>query len=503
MTDPRGSQPTILGHPPGIATLFFTEMWERFTYYGMRAILILFMVAAVSDGGLGIDDRTASSIYGLYIAATFVFSLLGGWIGDRVTGAEQAVIGGGVLILVGNALLLPASAQSFFLGLLVIVLGVGLLKPNISVMVAHLYPEGGSRRDAGFSIFFMGINIGAFVGGVVVPLCAARFGWRYGFALPVAGMLIGLVQFMLTRHRLNLPGVALGPDKPRGGWLAVVLIVVALAITVLLAMTGLMKIDPVVLSATASRFIAFVAAGYFIYLIGFARLSGEERKRIYVMVALFVATAMFYAGSEQAGASFNLFAERYTDRNIFGWQMPAGVLQATTALYVILFAPAFAALWIALGRRGRDPLPTVKFAVGLTLLSLAFLVMYVAAHRVMGGIRVLPTWLIFTYLIIEWGDLCISPVGLSSMTQLAPRRFGGQIMGLFYFSLGLGNNLAGQLSQEYDASNLETLPRLFLKISGWGLIGAAGMLVLTPVVRRLMPRAPASAGATGEKCWNS
>jgi proton-dependent oligopeptide transporter, POT family len=459
-------------------------MWERFTYYGMRAILILFLVTAVSDGGLGIDDRTASSIYGLYIAATYVFSLLGGWIGDHLTGAQRAVIGGGVLIVIGNALLVSVTALTFLLGLLVIVLGVGLLKPNISVMVAHLYPEGGSRRDAGFSLFFMGINVGALLGGLLVPLCAARFGWRYGFALPVAGMLIGLTQFILTRHRLGLP---IGPPQPSGRWLPVTVILVVLTTIVLLAANGRLRIDPIAISAAASRLIALVAGGYFVYLIGFAQLTSEERKRIYLMLALFCATALFYAGSEQAGASFNLFAERYTDRRILGWQMPAGVLQATTSLYVILFAPAFAALWVALGRRGRDLLPTIKFAVGLTLLSLAFLVMYAASQRVLGGVKVLPTWLLFTYLLIEWGDLCISPVGLSSMTQLAPRRFGGQVMGLFYFALGLGNNLAGQLSLEYDATDLQTLPRLFLKICGWGFAGAAGMLLLTPILKRLMP----------------
>ena len=484
---PSPSHP-LPNHPRGLATLFFTEMWERFTYYGMRAILILYMVEAVGRGGLGIDDQTASSIYGLYIAATYVFSLLGGWIGDRMTGAERAVIGGGLIITLGNALLLLSGARTFFLGLLVIVLGVGLLKPNISVMVAHLYPEGGSRRDAGFSMFFMGINVGAFLGGLLVPLCAARFGWRFGFALPVIGMAIGLTQFMLTRR--HLAGAGAAPTARRGPrtWIAACLVGAGFVAIVALCYTGRLKVDPIAWSGAASELIAFIAGGYFAYLIFFAGLTGDERKRIYVMLVLFIATALFYAGAEQAGASFNLFAERYMERTFFGWTMPAGVLQATTALYVILFAPAFAALWLALGRRGKDPVVSVKFAAGLVLLSLAFLVMYVASHRVIDGIRVLPTWLLFTYLLIEWGDLCISPVGLSSMTQLAPRRFGGQVMGLFYFSLGLGNILAGRLSLEYDAHDLQTLPRLFMKIFWCGLAGATVLLVLTPLFRRLTPR---------------
>ncbi len=486
--------------PPGRATLFFTEMWERFTYYGMRAILILYMVTAIADGGLGIDDRVASSIYGLYIAATYLFSLIGGWIGDRLTGAVRAVIGGGVVIAFGNALLLSNRPQVFFLGMLVIVLGVGLLKPNISVMVAYLYPEGGPRRDAGFSIFFMGINVGALLGGLLVPIVAARYGWHAGFALPVIGMVLGIVQFVLSRSRLAACSPPPTPTGLRRPWLPIIVGGAALALLVLLILTGNLRLDPVELSSTASAFISLIALGYFIYLVFFAGLSARERKRVYVLIILFFTTSLFYAGSEQAGASFNLFAQRYTDRAVFGWQIPAGVFQATTSLYVILFAPVFAALWIALGKRGKDPLPTLKFAVGFVLLSLAFLVMFVAAQRVISGVRVLPTWLLFTYLIMEWGDLCLSPVGLSSMTQLVPARFGGQVMGLFYFSLALGNNLAGQLSMGYDAHDLQSLPRLFLKISGLAVTGAAVLFLLTPLVRRLgvRPEVPVAVRATSD-----
>ena len=208
----------LFGQPRGLATLFLTEMWERFSYYGMRSILILYIVAAASDGGYGLDDRTASAIYGLYIAATYVFALFGGWIGDRLLGAQRAIIAGGGLIAVGNMLLVMAGSRSFFLGLAVIVLGVGLLKPNISVLVADLYPEGGAPRDAGFSIFYVGISVGALLGSLLVPLCAAKFGWRWGFLLPVAGMIVGLAQFMITRKWLGHSGRR-AASADRGSWL--------------------------------------------------------------------------------------------------------------------------------------------------------------------------------------------------------------------------------------------------------------------------------------------
>src|SRR5881394_937453 len=213
---PAVARTQLFGHPRGLATLFLTEMWERFTYYGMRAILILFMVGAIADGGLGLDDRTANAIYGLWMAATYLLSLLGGWIADRLIGQQRAVFAGGVLIMLGNALLAMGRPTVFFLGLTVIVLGVGLLKPNVSAIVAQLYPEGGSRRDAGFSIFYMGINTGSFLGSLLVPLFADKYGWHFGFALPAVGMLFGLVQFLKTRHYLGDAGTTLAPDAKRG-----------------------------------------------------------------------------------------------------------------------------------------------------------------------------------------------------------------------------------------------------------------------------------------------
>ena len=486
-----GAGAELFGHPRGLATLFFTEMWERFTYYGMRAILVLFLVGAVDGGGLGIDDKTGNAIYGLYISATYLLSLYGGGIADRLIGAQRAGWWGGILILIGNALLALGSTQLFFLGLVVIVFGVGLLKPNISAIVAQIYPEGGSRRDAGFSIFYMGINVGAFLGPTIVSILAASYGWRAGFAAPAVGMALGLVQFAMTRHYLGAAGVTPGasqadPASNRRAWTGLIALTVALVAVCGAAILGILHINPVtLLSGSFWAMVAFSAA-YFVYLLFFAGLNGAEQKRVVVMIALFVACAMFWAGFEQTGASLNLFADRYTDRHIFGWDMPAGVLQNINPFFIILFSPVFAAVWVGLGRRNLDPSAPAKFALGLVLMGVGFVVMYFATQYVVKGEQVMPTWLILTYMFHTWGELCLSPVGLSSMSKLVPQRFVGQALGVWFLATAIGNNLAGQIAGEFDGSNVAAMPHQYLGIFWWGLIGGAVMFAITPFAKRLM-----------------
>jgi POT family proton-dependent oligopeptide transporter len=475
----------IFGQPRGIATLFLTEMWERFSFYGARALLVLFMTDT-ARGGLGLADRTANSIYGLYLAGSYLSGLAGGWIADRLIGAQRAVLAGGVLIMTGNAMLASGKPEVFFLGLLITTLGVGMLKPNVSSIVAQLYPEGGSRRDAGFSIFYMGINLGSFGGSILVPLFAHYFGWHAGFALPALGMLLGLAQFLATRRYLGNCGVARAADSKRGSWTPVIVLGVAIAVVVGLALNGSMQIDPNAIGTAATWVFSALGLGYFAYLSFFAGLDAGERRRVYVMVALFAGSTMFWAGFEQMGASFNLFAARYTDRHLFGFEIPAGVLQGINPTFIIIFAPILAALWLSLGRRNRDFSAPTKFALGLLLMGGGFFVMYVASLHVIAGTLVLPTWLLCTYLLHSLGELCLSPVGLSSMTKLAPTRFVGQAMGLWFLSMALGGNLAGQLSGEYDSSNLASLPGLFLKLFWWGASGGGIMLLLTPTLKRLM-----------------
>jgi proton-dependent oligopeptide transporter, POT family len=483
--DPAERQ--LFGQPRGLYTLFFTEMWERFTYYGLSAMLVLFMVDAATRGGLGIDDRTASAIYGLYLAIGYLLAVLGGYISDRLIGPQRAVLAGAVLIMAGDALLISGTPQIFFLGLLTAAFGVGLLKPNISAIVAQLYPEGGSRRDAGFSIFYMGINLGSFFGSTLVPLCAARYGWHAGFALLAAGMTLGLVQFLWTRGSLGQRGLHLAADAHPGSWWPVVLLVSAVLALVALQMLGSVSLNPNVLAVVVSWMITILAIAYFAWLLLFAGLSSQERSRVYVMMALFAGCAVFWAGFFQMGTSFNLFAARYTDRIIFGHEIPAGVLQGVNPLFIIIFAPLLAGVWLALGRRDRDLSAPAKFGAGLILMGAGFFVMYIAAQYVLRGEQVLPTWLIATYLCHTLGELCLSPVGLSSMSKLAPARFVGQVMGLWFMAMALGTNLAGQFAGDYDASQLASLPALFLKIFWWGAVSGVIMLLMTPFLKRLMP----------------
>ncbi len=482
----RASAPTLFGQPRGLATLFLTEMWERFTYYGMRGVLILYMAAAVAKGGLGLDDRTASAVYGMYIGGTYLFGLFGGWIADRLLGAQRAVVSGAVLIIAGNLMLTVGNTTLFYLGLLVITLGVGLLKPNASVTVAALYPEGGARRDAGFSIFYMGINLGALIGPLLVGWFADRFGWRLAFVPAALGMAIGLAQFLWTRHYLADAGARPVAGGTPGSWRTVLALGAALAVLVLLIATGLLRVDPVAMAGVASWAMVLLGVGYFAYLLFFAGLTAQERSRVLVMIALVAASVTFWAGYEQTGASMNLFADRYTDRHILGWEMPTAWLQSVNPLFIIGFAPVFAALWIALGKRGRDPNAAAKFGAGLIMLGLGFLVMYFGSLHVLAGEQVLPTWLILAYLLHTFGELSLSPVGLSYMSKLAPPRYMGQVMGIWFLSLALGSNLAGQLSGEYDASHLASLPALFLKIFWYGIIAGAVMLLLTPLAKRMM-----------------
>jgi proton-dependent oligopeptide transporter, POT family len=296
------------------------------------------------------------------------------------------------------------------------------------------------------------------------------------------------VQFILTRRYLSATALSTPVNMKLGSWLPVIGFAAAVVIVVALAVTGRLTIEPQAVAIAASWLIGLLAAAYFVYLLFFAGLSGTERNRVYVMIALFIASTVYIAGQEQTGTSLTLFAERYTDRNLFGWEMPAGILQGVSSVFIILFAPLFSALWISLERRGKDPSTPVKFAAGLALMGLGFLVMYVAATYVVAdpGVKVLPTWLVLCYLVQMWGDLCLAPVGLSSMTKLAAPRFVGQIMGMWFLSVALGNNLAGLLATDYDASNLASLPALFLKIFAWGAVGAVVMLLLTPRLKRLM-----------------
>ncbi len=488
------SSATFFGHPRGLATLFFTEMWERFTYYGMRAVLVLFLVAAVSTGGFGIDDKAATAIYGLYTAGVYLAALPGGWIADRLIGAQRAVLAGGLAIAFGNALLATStSPRGFYIGLIVIVLGVGLLKPNVSAIVADLYPEGGARLDSGFTIFYIGINIGGLLGPLITGLAQQYFGLRAGFAAAAFFMAVGVLQFHLTRRHLGTAGsfiaaagadgIALTPPWRRF-WSVAGLSALALAAVV----AGWIPVNAVALARFAAYAILSMAALYFLYYFTAAGLDREERRRGAVLVVLFVGCALFFSGYEQAGSSMNLFAERYTDRVIgaLDFVIPTGWFQSLNSAFIIIFAPFFAWIWIALARRNLNPSAPAKFALGVMLMGSGFLVMAAAASIVASGSKVLPYWLVVTYLLHTFGELCLSPVGLSYYTKLTPKRFVGQMMGMWFLAMSLGNLVAGLIAGEFDANNVAAMPGQYMHIVYFSVGLGAVLLILSRPVKKLM-----------------
>jgi POT family proton-dependent oligopeptide transporter len=488
MNDSSGK--AFFGHPRGLATLFFTEMWERFSFYGMRALLVLFLVDAIARGGLGLDDKTATAIYGLYTAAVYIVALPGGWIADRLIGAQKAVLYGGVLISLGSfGLWLSPNAQMFYLGLIVIILGVGLLKPNISALVADLYPEGGGRRDAGFTLFYMGINLGAFIGPLITAWLAQVYGWRVGFMAAGVGMALGVAQFLATRHHLGGAGAA--PHVPAGtdmggAWRNLWIGSAILGVLVALPFLGVVKVSPIALQAYGIYAIVGMAALYFAYLLFFAGLDGVERKRVLVLIVLFLACALFWSGFEQAGSSLNLFAERHTDRVVGAFTLPAGWFQSLNAIFIVIFAPVFSAIWVNLARRNLDPSTPAKFALGLVGMAMGFLMMFLAARIVADGLPAAAYWLVLTYLFHTFGELCLSPVGLSSVTKLVPQRFVGQSLGIWFLGASLGSLVAGKIAGEFDAENVAAMPGQYLNIFWFGMVAAVVLFLVSPVVKRWM-----------------
>jgi proton-dependent oligopeptide transporter, POT family len=484
-------------HPRGLYTLFFTEMWERFSYYGMRAILVLFMVAAtdLANPGMGMTVEMAAAIYGLYTAGVYLLAVPGGWVADRLIGQQQAVWYGGIIIASGHFSMAIPSEQTFYLGLVLIVIGTGLLKPSVSTIVGELYPEGGARRDAGFSIFYMGINVGAFIGPLICGLLGENYNWHWGFAAAGVGMVAGLTQYRLTLHHLgdagrlptrdrNVPNDA---ARMRREWTYTWLATAAFGLLVMGALAGVYTINPVAVAAVSTYLILAFAVVYFAIVLADGTLDSEAKRRVGALAALFLFSAVFWSGFEQAGSSLNLFAERYTDREIFGWTMPASWLQAVNPIFIILLAPAFAWFWVFLGRRNLDPSIPVKFALGLIQLGIGFAVMALAAALVVKtDSPVLPTWLMLTYLFHTTGELCLSPVALSAVTKLAPRKYLGQMMGLWFLSIAMGNLIAGLVAGRFDDESLPQMPELFGMIVattvGTGLL----LLVLSPLYRRLV-----------------
>ncbi|MEO6052350.1 MAG: peptide MFS transporter [Pyrinomonadaceae bacterium] len=467
----------FFGHPKGLPTLFMTEMWERFSFYGIRPLLILFMTATLMDGGFGFERPKAAAIVGIYAASVYLSSLPGGWIADRLLGLRRAIMYGAVLITSGHLSIglsgFFGGKVMFFVGLILIVLGTGLLKPNISAIVGDLYPEGGERRDAGFSIFYMGINLGATFGQLITGILGEKYGFHWGFGAAGVGMLFGLIWFAV-RSRTTLGNI--GTERSRdpdptiqAGYETRVKVVVAvglaiIALMVILTASGIIVLDPQVVGGYMLYALVSVAVVFFIYMFAAGKLNSDEKKRVVVIGVLFLFAAIFWAAFEQAPTSLNLFAKDFTERHIGSFEVPALWFQSMNSAFIILFAPVFAIIWTRLGARNISISAPAKFALGLFMAAIGFFIMIFPANMLVstgGLIKVSAWWLAFSYLFQTFGELLLSPVGLSSMTKLAPRRFVGQMMGIWFLAASVGNLIAGLVGGSVDPEKLEQTPQLF------------------------------------------
>src|SRR5262245_8814968 len=443
------------GHPRGLTTLFFTEMWERFSYYGMRGFLILYMTTPVVAGGLGFEDKVAGSIYGTYTGSAWLASIFGGLIADRLLGAYRSVLLGGVIIALGHFTLAFKALPFFYAGLSLIVIGTGLLKPNATTLLGTLYSEKDARRDAGFSIFYMGINIGAFIGPIIAGALAERVDWHLGFACAGVGMTFGVIQYVLSRDRLR-PAFAAGADREAA------------------ARQEATK-GPVPAANSARNPGAPDGARP---TTGF---TSTEWKRMAAVLVFFVFAALFWGAYEQSASTLNLFADRHADRTLIGWSVPTSWFVSIQALFVIILAPVFAWLWIRLGPR--EPSTPTKFALGLLLVGLSFVLLYPAGAMAGQGIKVSSLWLVAAYFLQVMGEMCLSPVGNSVVTKLAPSRMAGLMMGLWFLSIAAGNKLAGWVAGFTSTIPLTTL---FGAIAAVTLGAAIILFLIVRPVRRLM-----------------
>ena len=406
----------FFGHPIGLRTLFLTEMWERMSYYGMRALLVLYMTGAMTgfNPGLGWSAIEANAIYGIYVGFVYFMVVPGGWIADNILGHQKAVLIGAIIIALGHFTLALPLTQTFFLGLIFIVLGTGLLKGNISTIVGSLYKDNDDRRESGYTIFYMSINIGSTLGFLICSYLGEKIGWHYGFGAAGVGMTFGVYQFIKYRHLLGSAGAEPNdmPDEKRSNlvkWTKLSLVLMFIVIG--MGLLGLISVEPRAFAENFAYFLTGVAGLYFIYLFVFAGLNSDERKNLLLLFVLFIGAAAFWSGFDQSASSLSIFARDYTDLTIGGFAMPIGWLQFANPILVVTFAPIFAGMWAYLGRVNMNPSLPLKFAIGLLFMALSFIVMIYAVRLAMVSAPVGMQWLLITYAIQTWGELALSPLG--------------------------------------------------------------------------------------------
>ncbi|MET9853877.1 oligopeptide:H+ symporter [Streptomyces sp. NPDC006450] len=438
------TEKTFLGHPSGLAFLFMTEMWERYSFYGMRALLVLFLATNVADGGLGMNDATAVAIYSVYNAMVYLLALPGGWLGDRVWGARKAVAVAGVVIMTGHFLLAVPSSVSFFIGLALIAAGSGVLKANISTMVGQLYTDKNDpRRDGGFTIFYMGINLGAFVAPLTIGYVGQEINWHLGFAMAGVGMALGLAFYFFGFRHLNpvsnqVPSPLSAAEKSSVLKKGLIWLGVAAAAYAVIGLAGIFTINYALWPLTIAGLL--LPAWAILRIKRDKDLTGVERSRMSAYVWFFAAAAIFWAIYDQTGSTLALFAKDSTDSTLFGFNFPESWFQSLNPLFVMALAPLFAMLWVALARRSKEPTTLAKFSFALVMIGVSFGVMMVAQGLAGGDTKVSPMWLVGVYFIQTVGELTLSPVGLSLTTKLAPQKYASQMMGVFFLAVTAGDS---------------------------------------------------------------
>ncbi|GBL04192.1 peptide MFS transporter [Glaciecola sp. KUL10] len=479
----RTDDTSFFGHPKGLSTLAFTEMWERMSFYGMRAMLVLFMTAAMQEGGLGLTVATAGAIYGLYTGSVYFFGLPGGWIADRLIGGQKAVFYGGVIIMLGHIILAIPSTTSFFIGLIFVVLGTGLLKPNIGAMVGELYTAKDKRRDSAYTLYYMGINLGSIIGYFVCGWLQVNMGYHWAFGAAAIGMGLGLLQYRLTAS--NIAGVSDSPVEPlspkaeKRAWTAITLVLGLIAATTILVFAGTISFNPILVAQKVVVIITAIFLFYFAYIFFLGKLNEAEKKRMGALFLICIASTCFWAGFEQAGSSLNLFGRDYTDRFIGSFEIPPAWFQSANSIFIVLLSPFFAAMWINLSKRMIEPSYSIKCALGLIIMATGFIVMFFAAQLAASGLKVAPYWLVATYFLHTVGELCLSPVALSAVSKLSPRRFAGQMMGVFVLTYSMGNIIAGLFAGQFDPNNVDQMPGLYMQIVLFSIAIGAVLFLLS------------------------
>lgn len=475
----------FFGHPKGLFTLFFTEFWERFSYYGMRAILVFYMYYEVSKGGLGLDQSFALSIMSIYGALVYMSGIIGGWMADRLIGTSKAVFYGGILIMFGHiALAIPGNTAMFFISMVLIVLGTGLLKPNVSSIVGDLYSEEDGRRDSGFSIFYMGINLGAFLAPLITG-SAMGYSFHLGFGFAAVGMFLGLLVFIFTKKKnLGLAGTIvpnpLSPEEKKKVFKIVSLSVIVIAVLCAVAIpAGYLTFD--VFIAFIGLLGILIPTLYFIVMYRSKKTTDVERSRVIAYIPLFIASVMFWVIYDQGATILANYADKRTQLDFAGIHIAPAWFQSLPALFIIIFAPVFAWLWIKLGKR--QPTIPQKFSIALLLAGLSFIVILLPGYLSGGDSLVSPIWLALSYLIVSLGELCLSPVGLSATTKLAPAAFSAQTMSLWFLSTAAAGAINAQIVKFYSP---ETELMYFGVIGGASIVLAIILFMLAPKIQSFM-----------------